>query len=60
MKDLGDSSSVLEIHIHRDQSSGIIGLSQRSYIKNVLKRFRIQEYKLGNTPMAKGENFSLN
>jgi len=39
MKDLGDTSFVLGIQIHRDRSRGIPGLSPRSYIKKVRKRF---------------------
>ena len=39
MKDLGDSSFVLGIPIHRDYSQSILGLSQMSYIDKVLKRF---------------------
>ena len=45
MKDLGDASFVLGIQIHRDRSRGILGLSQISYIKKVLKRFGMQECK---------------
>ena len=41
MKDLGDASFVLGILIQRDRSRGILGLSQRSYIDKVLKRFGI-------------------
>ena len=39
MKDLGDASFVLGIQIHRDRSRGILGLSQKSYIEKILKRF---------------------
>ena len=39
MKDLGDASFVLGIKIHQDRSRGILGLSQESYIENVLKRY---------------------
>jgi len=60
MKDLGDASFVLGIQIHRDRSRGILGLSQRSYIDKVLKRFNMHECKSGDTPVAKGDKFSLN
>ena len=43
MKDLGDASFVLGIQIHRDHSRGILGLSQRSHIDKVLKKFGIHE-----------------
>jgi len=59
MKDFGDASFVLGIQIHRDWSRGILGLSQRSYIEKVLKRFGMQKCKSGDTPVAKGDKFSL-
>nr|CAN65883.1 hypothetical protein VITISV_017046 [Vitis vinifera] len=40
--------------IHRDRSRGILGLSQRTYIDKVLQS------KPGDTPIAKGDKFSLN
>lgn len=58
-KDLGDTSFVLGIQIHRDRSRGILGLPQMSYIKKVLKRFVIHECKSGDTAIAKGNKFSL-
>ena len=39
MKDLGGASCVLGIQIYEDDSRGILGLSQMSYIDKVLKRF---------------------
>uniref|UniRef100_A0A6N2L3B4 Fe2OG dioxygenase domain-containing protein n=1 Tax=Salix viminalis TaxID=40686 RepID=A0A6N2L3B4_SALVM len=60
MKDLGEASFVLGIQIHRDHSRSILGLSQKSYIKKVLKRYGMQDCKPGDTPVAKGDKFSLN
>ena len=60
MKDLGDASFILGIQIHRDRSRGILGLSQKSYIDKVLKRFGMQDCRPGDTPVAKGDKFSLN
>jgi transposase InsO family protein len=60
MKDLGEASFVLGIQIHRDRSRGILGLSQKSYIEKVLKRYGMQDCKPGDTPVAKGDKFSLN
>ena len=37
MKDFGEASFVLEIEIHRDRSKGVLGLSQKEYIKKILK-----------------------
>jgi len=59
MKDLSDTSFVLGIQIHQDRSQGILGLSQRSYIKKILKRFGMYECKSGDTPVAKGDMFSI-
>ena len=59
MKDLGEASFVLGIQIHRDRSRGILGLSQKSYIEKVLQRFGMQDCKPGDTPVAKGDKFSL-
>ena len=59
MKDLGEASFVLGIQIHRDRSRGILGLSQKSYIEKVLKRYDMQDCRPGDTPVAKGDKFSL-
>ena len=59
MKDLGDASFVLGIQIHRDRSRGILGLSQKSYIEKILKRFGMHDCKPSDTPVAKGDKFSL-
>lgn len=60
MKDLGEASFVLGIEILRDKSQGILRLSQRNYIDKVLKRFDMEECKPGDTPISKGDKFSLN
>ena len=59
MKDLRDASFVLGIKIHRDRSQGILGLSQKSYIEKVLERFGMSKCAPGDTPIAKGDKFSL-
>lgn len=59
MKDFGDTSFVLEIQIHWDCSRDIFGLSQKSYIKKILKRCGVQDYKPGDTLVAKGDKFSV-
>ncbi|KAF8378404.1 hypothetical protein HHK36_029743 [Tetracentron sinense] len=38
MKDLGEASFVLGIEICRDRARGLLGLSQRAYIRRVLQR----------------------
>ena len=59
IKDLGDASFVLCIQIHQDRSRGILGLSQKSYIEKILKSFGMHDCKPGDTPVAKGDKFSL-
>ena len=58
MKDLGDASFVLGIQIHRDRSLGMLGLSQKSYIEKLLKRFNMSACSHVSTPIQKGETFS--
>ena len=60
MKDLGNASFVLGIQIHRNRDRCILGLSQKTYIEKVLKRFGMQNCKPGDTPISKGDKFSLN
>ncbi|RVW50974.1 Retrovirus-related Pol polyprotein from transposon TNT 1-94 [Vitis vinifera] len=45
--------------IYRDRSRGILGLSQNSYIDKVLSRFGMSNCAPRDTPMAKGDKFSL-
>jgi len=45
VKDLGHASFILGIEIHYDRSRGILGLSQKSYIKRILDRFNMKFYK---------------
>ena len=59
MKDLGNASFVLGIQILRDRSQGILRLSQKSYIEKILNRFGMKDYSSGDTPVAKGDKFSL-
>ena len=59
MKDLGNATFVLDIQILRDGSQGILRLSQKSYIKKVLNRFGMKDCSSGDTPVAKGDKFSL-
>jgi Reverse transcriptase (RNA-dependent DNA polymerase) len=43
MKDLGETSYVIGIEIHQDRSRGILGLSQKAYIKKYLN---VTTYKI--------------
>ena len=42
MKDLGEATYILGIKIYRDRSKRLFGLSQSTYIDNMLKRFSIE------------------
>ena len=60
MKDMGEASYALEVKILRDRSKRLLSLSQETYIKNILERFRMQSYKPVDSFIAKGESLSLN
>nr|CAN64403.1 hypothetical protein VITISV_024940 [Vitis vinifera] len=45
--------------IYRDRPRGILGLSQKAYIDKVLSRFGMSNCVPGDTPVAKGDKFSL-
>ena len=59
MKDMGEAAFILGVKILRDRSKKLLGLSQESYIKKVLERFRMQSCKPIDNPIAKGEGLSL-
>ena len=59
MKDLRNASFELGIQILRDHSQGILRLSQKIYIEKVLNRFGMKDCSSGDTPIAKGDKFSL-
>ncbi|KAL0439597.1 UNVERIFIED_CONTAM: putative transposon Ty5-1 protein [Sesamum latifolium] len=58
MKDMGEASYILGIKIYRDRSRRMLGLTQSSYIKKVLKRFKMENSKLGFLPMRHGIKLS--
>ena len=55
MKDLGEASFVLGIEIHRDRSQNLLGLSQHAYVDRVLKRFNMENCKVGEVSVVKGD-----
>jgi hypothetical protein len=57
MKDLSEASYVLRIEIHRDRRKGVLGLSQKSYIEKVLKKFNMHKCNLTSAPIVKGVKF---
>ena len=54
MKDLGPTSSYLEIQITRDWNSRAIWINQQVYIENALKRFELQDANNTRTPLPAG------
>jgi hypothetical protein len=58
MKDLGEVSFVLGIEICRDRARGLLGLSQKAYIRRVLQRFEMHNCAPGDVPIIKGDKFN--
>ncbi|KAL6315051.1 hypothetical protein AAG906_030898 [Vitis piasezkii] len=52
MKDLGAAKKILGMEIHRDKASGRLWLSQHSYVKRMLERFKMDNAKPISTPLA--------
>ena len=59
MKDMGEANYVLGVKIFRDRSKKLLGLSQETYIKMILERFRMHNSKPIDTPIEKGHTLSL-
>ena len=59
MKDMGEADYILGVKIQRDRSKKILSLSQETYIKKILERFRMNSCKSMDTPIARGETLSL-
>ncbi|MCO5614707.1 hypothetical protein L7F22_068991 [Adiantum nelumboides] len=51
MKDMGDASHILGMHIQRDRSKKMLYLSQEEYIDKVLQRFNMDREKALMTPL---------
>ena len=58
MKDLGEAAYILGIKIYRDSSRCFIGLSQRTYLDKVLKKFEMDKSKKGFLPVLQGVRLS--
>src|SRR4051812_7610629 len=58
MKDLGEAAYILGIKIYRDRSRRLIGLSQRTYLDKVLKKFKMDQAKKGFLPVLQGVKLS--
>ena len=57
MKDLGPANKILGMQIHRDRNNRKIWLSQKNYLKKILRRFNKQDCKPISTPLP--INFKL-
>jgi hypothetical protein len=59
MKDMDEVAYILGVKIERDHSKKMLALSQEHYIIKVLEKFRMQDCKSIDTPIAKGKGLSL-
>ena len=57
MKDLGEASFVLGIEIHRDREKGVLGLSQKTYIEKILKKYNMHKCSASPAPIVKGDRY---
>jgi hypothetical protein len=57
MKDLGEASFVLGIEIYRHRRNGVLGLSQKAYLENVLKKFSMHVCNPTPAPIIKGDKY---
>jgi hypothetical protein len=57
MKDLGEASFILGIEIYRDRRKGILGLSQKTYLEKVIKKFSMHAYNSTSAPIVKDDKY---
>jgi hypothetical protein len=57
MKDLSEASSIQGIEIHRDRRKGVLGLSQKTYIEKVLKKFSMHACNPTHAPIVKDNKY---
>jgi hypothetical protein len=57
MKDPGKARFVLRIEIHGDRMKAVLGLSQKTYIENVLKKFSMHKCSASPAPIVKGDRY---
>ena len=60
MKDLGEASHILRIKLIRDRQKRMLGLSQATYIDQILARFNMQDSKKRFVPFRVGKFLSSN
>ena len=59
MKDMNEASYILELKIYKDCSRKILALSQESYIRRILEKFKMDKCKLMDTPISKEQTLNL-
>jgi hypothetical protein len=57
MKDLGETSFILGIEIHRDRNKGVLGLSQKAYMEKMLKKYSMHKCSPSPAPIVKGDRY---
>ncbi|GJZ51588.1 retrotransposon protein, putative, ty1-copia subclass [Tanacetum coccineum] len=57
MKDLGEAAYILGIKIIRDRPKRLISLSQSAYFDKILKKFKMENSKLGSVPMQEKPDY---
>lgn len=60
MKDMGEAHYVLGIKISRDRKQRKLSLSQKSYLENILKKFKMDSCKPIESPIYKWAKLSKN
>ena len=60
VKDMGEASYVIGIEIFQNRSQGLLGLSQKAHINNVLERFRMEKCSTSLVQIQKEDKFSIN
>lgn len=58
MKCMGEAN-VIGIATFQARSQGLLGLSQKAYINNVLEGFKFKNYPANVNPIQKGNKFCL-
>lgn len=58
MKYMGKASSILGVRIQFDEITGQIEIDQERYIKDILKRFKMDDCNAVSTPLMMGESIS--
>jgi hypothetical protein len=57
MKDFSEASFVLGIEIYRHRRNGVLGLSQKAYLENVLKKFSMHACNPTSASIIKGDKY---